>query len=388
MPDLSSIIGRLAGILALLTAMAGAAFGGVLLHDWLIGMPSQQLAEVEPATTDYGAEVAAVAGPVETPVVAPTAAPPVSEIAPATSQAAAETPVLAAPSPVQPPAEPLSSRVADPMESAAVAAPMPTAAVPTAEVEPVTTAAVSATWLRYAVPIAVPAGQAMIAVVIDDVGVNTPRNTDRVVALPGPLTLALMSYAPDVTELAAAARAAGHELLVHVPMEPEDGGLSTGPNALRADLPADEMRQRLRWALTRFDGYVGINNHMGSQFTAFEAGMTLVLEELRGRGLLFLDSKTTAASVGAAVADRLGVPFAERDVFLDNETSAGAVGDQLNHLEQVARRKGYAIAIGHPHDGTIEALAAWLPTVEQRGFVLVPVSRIVQRNLLKAAATN
>jgi polysaccharide deacetylase 2 family uncharacterized protein YibQ len=197
-----------------------------------------------------------------------------------------------------------------------------------------------------------------------------------------------MTYAPNIVELAASARAAGHELLVHIPMEPEDGHLSTGPNVMRADLPADELRRRLHWALTRFDGYVGVNNHMGSQFTTSDAGMTILLEALRDRGLLFLDSKTTAASVGSVIASRLGVPFAERDVFLDNETTASAVEDQLKHLEAVARRKGYAIAIGHPHDGTLDALSAWLATVEQRGFVLVPVSWIVQRNLVRAAATN
>jgi hypothetical protein len=235
-------------------------------------------------------------------------------------------------------------------------------------------------WQRNAVPFADTAGRPMIAIVIDDLGLNR-RNADRVVRLPGPLTLAFMTYAADVAPQAQAARAAGHELLVHVPMAPENGGLTTGPNALRPELPADELRRRIDWALSRFDGYVGLNNHMGSRFTADASGMSVLLEEVGRRGLLFLDSRTTAATVGGEMARRYGVPFAGRNIFLDNEVSADAVWVQLRKTEAVARRTGAAVAIGHPHDGTIAALARWLPTLEERGFALVPISRIVAHNL-------
>jgi polysaccharide deacetylase 2 family uncharacterized protein YibQ len=120
---------------------------------------------------------------------------------------------------------------------------------------------------------------------------------------------------------------------------------------------------------------------MGSRFTASEPDMRLVLAELKRRGLLFLDSRTIAGSVGAAVATQLGVPFAERDVFLDNVQSADAVEAKLAELERIARAHGHAIAIGHPHDATIAALAAWLPTLRARGFALVPLSTIVKRRM-------
>jgi uncharacterized protein len=103
--------------------------------------------------------------------------------------------------------------------------------------------------------------------------------------------------------------------------------------------------------------------------------------ELHRRGLLFLDSRTTPATVGGAMAARYDVPFAVRNIFLDNETSADAVWEQLTKTEADARRTGSAVAIGHPHDGTIAALAQWLPTLRLRGFALVPISRIVERNL-------
>jgi polysaccharide deacetylase 2 family uncharacterized protein YibQ len=164
-----------------------------------------------------------------------------------------------------------------------------------------------------------------------------------------------------------------------VPMEPLDGELDAGPQALLDRLPADEVLRRLRWDLSRFDGYVGINNHMGSRFTQSRDGMRVVLQEIKNRGLLFIDSRTIADSVGGKLAAELGVPHADRDVFLDNEQEAAAVEQQLARTEEVARRRGYAIAIGHPHDATIAALTRWLPTLERRGFVLVPVSAIVRR---------
>ncbi|MGH6932230.1 MAG: divergent polysaccharide deacetylase family protein [Dongiaceae bacterium] len=391
-----SIAGRLALMVALAGAMAGAVIGGILLHDWVFATPSPQVAEVAPSPAEI-----APAAPDPSPEAEMVETKPVSPSHPApgpatesttwvqtTDQTTINAPIDSQESPVDLAAM-LPSQPTAPMPLPySQAGPETPPAVLTFEVTALPPAAMSANWLRQAVPTVVPAGRPMIAVVIDDVGVNNPRNTARVVALPAPLTLALMSYAPNAAELAASARSAGHELLVHLPMEPEDGTLSTGPNAMRTDLSDAELRQRLQWALTRFEGYVGISNHMGSEFTASEAGMSVVLQEVHDRGLLFLDSKTTAASVGPAVASRLGLPFAERDVFLDNETTVGAVWDQLSHLEDVARRKGYAIAIGHPHDGTLDALAAWLPTVEQRGFVLVPISMIVHRNLAKTAATN
>jgi polysaccharide deacetylase 2 family uncharacterized protein YibQ len=233
-------------------------------------------------------------------------------------------------------------------------------------------------WQRFAVPSPDSQGRRMIAIIIDDMGLER-TNADRVAALPGPLTLSFMTYADDVAKQAGLARRRGHELMVHVPMEPLDEELDAGPHTLSGRQTPDELLRRLRWDLARFDGYVGINNHMGSRFTQSRDGMRLVLQELKARGLLFIDSRTIADSVGGKLAAELGVPHADRDVFLDNEQDAAAVDQQLARTEEVARRRGYAIAIGHPHDGTIAALARWLPGLARRGFVLVPVSAIVKR---------
>ena len=240
-------------------------------------------------------------------------------------------------------------------------------------------------WVENAVPVRSGAGRPMIALVIDDLGLNR-INANRVIELPPPLTLAFMTYAERLGRMTARARAAGHELMVHVPMEPTNPAYDTGPNALLMDNDPEELRRRLDWALGRFDGYVGINNHMGSRFTGSLLRMARVLAEVRARGLIFLDSRTTGASVGADLARRMGVPHAERDVFIDNDaTDEGAIRRQLTKLETIALERGFAVGIGHPHDATIEVLGEWLREVEDRGFALVPVSAIVQHRVEIAA---
>lgn len=234
-------------------------------------------------------------------------------------------------------------------------------------------------WQRHAVSVAPVAGRPMIAIVLDDVGVNR-RGARNAIALPAPLTLAFMTYAEGLAEMTAEARGAGHELMVHVPMQPLSPLIDPGPNVLSETLPRAELIQRLAWGLGRFEGYVGINNHMGSRFTASPEGMAVVMAALRERGLLFLDSLTAGNSVAGALAAESGVPYAVRDVFLDNEPDDPAsIRNQLALLEQTALARGYAVGIGHPHDGTVAALAEWIPEMRARGFALVPISAIVQQ---------
>jgi len=120
---------------------------------------------------------------------------------------------------------------------------------------------------------------------------------------------------------------------------------------------------------------------MGSRFSADRPAMRVVLNELHRRGLLFIDSRTTSHTVGAKVAEAVGMPWAERDVFLDNDEHPAAIRVQLQTLEHIARIRGQAIAIGHPYDSTMQVLRDWLPTAHAKGFEMVPVSRIVEDKL-------
>jgi len=230
-------------------------------------------------------------------------------------------------------------------------------------------------WRRYAVPTPDTGGWPMIAVVIDDLGIDR-RRTARAIGLKGPMTLSFLTYADGLAEQTAVARAAGHELMLHVGMEPASASVDPGPNVLTSDAGADELRRRLDWGLARFDGYVGINNHMGSKFTADAEGVGVLMTELKRRGLMFLDSRTTGRTVAAKLARRAGVPVVERNVFLDNVGDVDAVKARLAEVERIARRSGSAVAIGHPRDATLTALAGWLGDLERRGFVLVPVSAL------------
>src|SRR3984893_5960728 len=170
-----------------------------------------------------------------------------------------------------------------------------------------------------------------------------------------------------------------------VPMEAVDRREDPGPHGLFTSQSRDEILEQLRWGLTRFDGFVGINNHMGSKFTADANRMAPVMAELRARGLAFLDSRTSSASTGGQLAVAYGVPHAARDVFLDDDQTPAAIAKELARTEQMARQHGSAIAIGHPHDATIAALKSWLPQVEGKGLALVPVSAVVRHRMAEEA---
>ncbi len=270
--------------------------------------------------------------------------------------------------PAPPPAPPPAAVAAKPAEPPVTATPAP--AVP-ASPSPSLPA-----WRKYAAVAPAFDGRPLVAVVIDDLGIDRKRSA-RAVALPGPLTLSWLPYAVDVGRQAAAGRAAGHEILLHTPMQPQ-GHENPGPNALTVDLSSEEIRRRLSADLALLPEAVGINHHRGSRFTRDRRGMEAVIEELKGRGLLFLDSRTIGGSVAADVAREDGVPFAVRDVFLDDTATVDYVRRQLAEVEAVARRRGVAVAIGHPHDGTLEALEPWLRGLAARGFVLAPISAVVR----------
>ena len=232
-------------------------------------------------------------------------------------------------------------------------------------------------WIRFAAPWPDTGARPRIAIVIDDLGPDHAR-TERAIALPGAVTLSFLPYSDDLPQLTELARRKGHELLVHVPMEPRNEHIDMGPNGLALDQPRYEVLRRLRWDLDRFDGYVGINNHMGSRFTADPQAMGWVVAELKSRGLMFLDSRTTPNSAGEAVAATEEIPYTARDVFLDDDNRAPAVVARLKEAEGVARRTGTAVAIGHPHEATLAALESWIAGLSREGIVLVPLTDIVK----------
>jgi polysaccharide deacetylase 2 family uncharacterized protein YibQ len=215
-----------------------------------------------------------------------------------------------------------------------------------------------------------------VVLIIDDMGVD--KRSKDIIALQPPLTLAFLPYATHLKEQTAQAQAKGHELMIHVPMEPMAKDVDPGPNVLTTVMQEAEFMAALNGAFESFDGYVGINNHMGSRLTQNAKAMKWVMGELKKHNLLFVDSKTTPTSVAGKMAGRFGVAFGSRDIFIDHNNDMASIRSSLHALEELAHDKGYAIAIGHPRENTIIALKEWLPTLEEKGIVIVPVTQLVR----------
>lgn len=218
---------------------------------------------------------------------------------------------------------------------------------------------------------------AKIVIIIDDMGMDR-RRSHSVVELSGPLTLAFLPYAPKLEDLTQGAKDKGHELIIHMPMEPMDSSLNPGSIALRSGMSDADIDGMMEKAFASFAGYEGMNNHMGSRLTKDEKAMKRVMAKLKERGLFFVDSKTIGSSVASRMAEEAGIRHADRDVFLDHQDTPEFVRSALRQTERIASKKGYAIAIGHPKDSTINALKEWLPGLKARGFELVPVSAVLR----------
>lgn len=219
-----------------------------------------------------------------------------------------------------------------------------------------------------------------IAIIIDDMGMSR-KYTRAMMDLPGPLTLAFLPYAPKVKGDAQYALSQGHELMIHTPMEPLDPDLYIGPIGLTSEMSIDEIKGEIvDKVLASFDGYKGVNNHMGSRLTQDAEAMQAVMTSLQGRGLYFVDSVTIPESVAADEAKKAGLDYAKRDVFLDHFPDEENVRKYLKKLEKLSYKKDGVIGIGHPKDYTYNALSAWLPTLKEKGIELVPASEVVTQN--------
>jgi polysaccharide deacetylase 2 family uncharacterized protein YibQ len=220
-------------------------------------------------------------------------------------------------------------------------------------------------------------GGARVALVIDDLG-RSLAEVDALERLGVPLTYAVLPYETQTAEVTAALLRHGEEVLCHLPMEPR-AGADPGPGALRLGMSPDEIRRSTLAALRAVPGAVGVNNHMGSGLSADPPSMGAILAVLAAHGLFFLDSRTSAQSVGYQLAAALGVPAAERQVFLDDDPSPRAVRGEFLRLLELARGRGEAIAIGHPHPATLAALAEEVPRAKALGYRFVRVSALLDR---------
>ena len=214
-----------------------------------------------------------------------------------------------------------------------------------------------------------------MAVVIDDVGENYGV-LKGLAGLELPLTFAVWPNASHTRECVDLISKTHHDLLVHFPMEPMGyPKVKPGRDALFVSMNDEQIRQRIEENLGRIPEAIGVNNHMGSRFTSDEPRMEVALAEFKRHGLFFLDSLTSGKSVGRAAARKVGIPFYERDTFLDNVKDVNAILLQLRKAERVALRQGRAIAIGHPYRQTLAALKQWQES-RKTSIQVIPLSKL------------
>ena len=218
-----------------------------------------------------------------------------------------------------------------------------------------------------------------LGIIIDDLGHNYLRGR-RVINMPAPVTLAILPHTAAAARLAKEASAAGRTVILHLPMQ-NGANLSPGPGALFADMDRETFSVTLRGNLDDFGPFSGVNNHMGSLLTTLRPQMNWLMDELRGRDLFFVDSRTSAQTQAAFAAEKHGVAHVSRDVFLDNELTPQALQSAFNRALVEARTNGAAVLIGHPHEQTLAFLERVLPGLEQReGVRVVAIEELVGRS--------
>ena len=219
------------------------------------------------------------------------------------------------------------------------------------------------------------AAGARLAVVIDDAG-NNLQELRPFLEFPAPLTFAVLPQLQHSARAAKLARSHGHEVILHLPMAAVSG-LYPGPGTITAELSDGEIRSLLERNFDSITGAAGTNNHMGSAGTADPRIMNAVMAYLAESGKFFVDSRTTPTSVAAPYAAKYGVPFMQRDVFLDHDRDPAAIRAALRKGLAVAREHGHAVLIGHASVAAVaEALFEVYPHLEGRGYELVPLSAL------------
>lgn len=217
------------------------------------------------------------------------------------------------------------------------------------------------------------AAPARVAIVIDDIGY---RYTDKhALTLPGAITYSILPHTPHGKTLALQANAQKNEVLLHIPMEAENGK-KLGPGALTSNMNEAQIVDSLKASFAEIPFAIGINNHMGSHLTQLNDSMTWTMSFLKRHHLLFLDSKTSPNSKAGNIAKILGVPVKRRHIFLDNQLTQAYISKQFQQLIRYAKNQEFAIAIAHPHPETVAALQQLIPTLAENDIQLVPLSAL------------
>jgi len=225
---------------------------------------------------------------------------------------------------------------------------------------------------------------AVISIIIDDIGYRLEEGREMI-NLSANLTYAILPNAPKARLLATLAHEHGKEVMLHMPMQ-STLGRAAEEGVLAIDMEEQAVKKALLQAFKKVPYAIGMNNHQGSLLTRHPGHMTWVMKAMREESYFFVDSRTAKQSVAAKIAIEQGVAVVSRDVFLDHVIEVESIKQQFNTLIKQARKKGYAVGIGHPHPETLRVLQEILPTLASRGVRLEPISYQLQKRATQVVA--
>ena len=218
--------------------------------------------------------------------------------------------------------------------------------------------------------------QAQIALIIDDIGFSESR-VDRFMKIGTSFTFSILPKLPKSSFLAEKIHGEGYEIMLHQPMEPLDPAIDPGPGALYVKDPPDKIIDIIKQNISETPFVTGINNHMGSRFTACGSEMKEALSVVRDEGLFFVDSLTTSHSTGYNTAKTMHISAVRRNVFIDNVRDETFIHLQLQKLKRVALKHGQAIGIGHPFPETAKMVKLFFQEINETNISMVPISQIL-----------
>ncbi len=222
-----------------------------------------------------------------------------------------------------------------------------------------------------------------IALMVTDLGLKSRITQNAIAELPSDVGLAFSPYSRDLNSWGERSRRDGHEVFLSIPMEPVNYPQNDpGSLTLLTSHSQRESTNILKQSLGRMTGYVGVLNHMGSRFTAAADSMRPILDEINRRGLMFVDSRTTPYSRAAAMGRAIGMPIALNNGYIDSDLAPDLIAEELKKLEVRAQTQGAAMGMARPYPVSINAIKVWVATLEERGFVLVPVTSIANRQAI------
>ena len=221
-------------------------------------------------------------------------------------------------------------------------------------------------------------GKPRIALILTGMGLSAAGTDAAIRTFPAGVTMAFAPYGRDLSRLVASARRKGHEVMLQVPLEPFDyPDNDPGPHTLLTSIPERQNIDRLQWVMGRITGYVGVINHMGARFSSNAEALRPFLEEVRNRGLIYVDDGAVAQSKAEEIAETIGMPAEVADVIIDADPSRARINEALDGLVKIARERGHAIGVASGLPVTLQALRPWIEEIQARGIVLVPITAMI-----------